>query len=46
MFYQRDEWRGGRVFELDETDPGAVKTYMVYLKDFMGDRQNNVRPCL
>ena len=41
--YQRDEIRGGRVFEFDENDPQNIRTYMAHVKDIMGVRGNKIR---
>ena len=31
--YGTDDLRGGRVFEINENDTRAIKTYMVHYKD-------------
>ena len=41
--YQRDEIRGGRVFEIDENDPWHFKTYMVRVSDIMGERGKKIK---
>lgn len=42
--YQDDDLRGGRMFVLDENDPGQFATYMLRVRDVMGEAGNRNPP--